>query len=175
VPNILYIQSRNMKMGKKNVLFISVSFLPRCTRMWTGLWGWSNDKEFHLLRYNATHFVEIQRRFEESIGYVAFLAACFMLVSCLVYSSTMELEATRSSETSVDFRRTRRRYIPEDRTIHNHRCENLISWFIPSNLQQDNVLAKVKLKSSIFWDVTPCSPLNVIRRFPGTCCLHFMG
>jgi hypothetical protein len=32
------------------------------------------------------------------------------------------------SETSVDFPRTTRRYIPEDRTIHKHRCENLKSY-----------------------------------------------
>jgi hypothetical protein len=31
-------------------------------------------------------------------------------------------------ETSVDFQRTTRRYIPEDRTLHNHRCENLKSY-----------------------------------------------
>jgi hypothetical protein len=35
------------------------------------------------------------------------------------------MEATFSSETSADFQRTVRRYIPEDRTLHNHRCENL--------------------------------------------------
>jgi hypothetical protein len=31
------------------------------------------------------------------------------------------------SETSVDFQRTTRRNLPEDRTFHNHRCENLKS------------------------------------------------
>jgi hypothetical protein len=53
------------------------------------------------------------------------LATCFMLVSCLAYSSTLKMEARCFSETSVDFQRTTRRYIPEDRTLHNHRCENL--------------------------------------------------
>jgi hypothetical protein len=33
-----------------------------------------------------------------------------------------------SSETSVDIQRTTRRYIPEDGTLHNHRCENLKSY-----------------------------------------------
>jgi hypothetical protein len=33
-----------------------------------------------------------------------------------------------SSETSVDFQRTTQRYTPEDRTLHNHRCENLKSY-----------------------------------------------
>jgi hypothetical protein len=35
------------------------------------------------------------------------------------------MEAIFSSETSVNFPRTTRRYISEDRTLHNHRCEDL--------------------------------------------------
>jgi hypothetical protein len=34
------------------------------------------------------------------------------------------------------------------------------------------VLTAVVMKSSIFWDITPCSPLKVNRRFGGTCRLH---
>jgi hypothetical protein len=38
------------------------------------------------------------------------------------------------AETSVDSQQTTRRYIPEDSTLHNHRCENLKSymflWYI---------------------------------------------
>jgi hypothetical protein len=33
-----------------------------------------------------------------------------------------------SSETSVNFQRTTRRYIPENGTLHIHRCENLKSY-----------------------------------------------
>jgi hypothetical protein len=40
-----------------------------------------------------------------------------LLVSCLAYSSTMKTEATCSSETSVDFLRSTRRYIPDDRNL----------------------------------------------------------
>jgi hypothetical protein len=36
-------------------------------------------------------------------------------------------KSSYSSETSVDFQRTTRRYIPEGRTLHKHRCENLKS------------------------------------------------
>jgi hypothetical protein len=54
-------------------------------------------------------------------------AACFVLVFCLAYSLTLK-EIRRSSETSDGFQRTTRRYIPEDRTLHNHRCENLKSY-----------------------------------------------
>jgi hypothetical protein len=51
-----------------------------------------------------------------------------MLVSCLAYFSTSKMATTGSSEASVGFQRTTRRYIPEDKTLHNHRCENLKSY-----------------------------------------------
>jgi hypothetical protein len=41
--------------------------------------------------------------------------------------STLKMEATCSSEMSVDFQRNILRYIPEDRTLHNHSSENLKS------------------------------------------------
>jgi hypothetical protein len=31
------------------------------------------------------------------------------------------------------------------------------------------------MKSSVFWDITQCSPLKVHRRFGGTCHLHLQG
>jgi hypothetical protein len=54
----------------------------------------------------------------------------FKLVSCLVNSSALKLEATSSSITSVDFQRTVRRYIPEDRILHNYCCDSLKSYII---------------------------------------------
>jgi hypothetical protein len=36
-----------------------------------------------------------------------------MLVSCSAYSSNLKMEATSSSETSIDFQRTTQRYIPK--------------------------------------------------------------
>jgi hypothetical protein len=39
------------------------------------------------------------------------------LGSCVTYSSTLKMEATCSSETSVNFQRTTPRYVPEDRTL----------------------------------------------------------
>jgi hypothetical protein len=38
------------------------------------------------------------------------------------------MEAICSSETSVATQETTRRHIPEDDTLHNHRCENLKSY-----------------------------------------------
>jgi hypothetical protein len=51
----------------------------------------------------------------------------FMLVPCLVYSSTLKMKAICFSEIYDEFRRETRGYIREDRTIHNDRCENLRS------------------------------------------------
>jgi hypothetical protein len=52
----------------------------------------------------------------------------FTLVSCLAYSSTLEIEVICFCETSVDFQRTTRPYFPEDIVLHNHCCENLNSY-----------------------------------------------
>jgi hypothetical protein len=38
-----------------------------------------------------------------------------------------------------------------------------------------DILTSVVVKSSIFWDITPCSPLKVNRRFGGTYRLHIQG
>jgi hypothetical protein len=46
---------------------------------------------------------------------------------CSDYYSALKMEATCTSETSMDFQRTRR-YIPENRNLHNHHWENLKSY-----------------------------------------------
>jgi hypothetical protein len=53
---------------------------------------------------------------------------CSMLVSCLAHFSTLKMEATCPPETSADFKRTTRPYIPEDRTLHNHSRKDLTSY-----------------------------------------------
>jgi hypothetical protein len=56
------------------------------------------------------------------------LPPAFTLVSCSVWSSTLKMETIYSSDTSVDFQRTTRRYIPENSTLRNHRGEDLRSY-----------------------------------------------
>jgi hypothetical protein len=41
------------------------------------------------------------------------------------WQAELKVEATCSPETSVDFQWTTWCYIPEDRTLRNHRCENV--------------------------------------------------
>jgi hypothetical protein len=53
------------------------------------------------------------------------LPPAFTLVSSSAYFLALRMEEICSSETSVDFQRNTRSYMPEDSTIHNHRCENL--------------------------------------------------
>jgi hypothetical protein len=68
-----------------------------------------------------------------------------------VNKQTWEDAVMCSSETSVDFQRTTRRCIPEDRTVHNHRRENLKPYKF--------------MKSYVFWDITPSNPLKVSQYF----------
>jgi hypothetical protein len=49
------------------------------------------------------------------------LPLLYTLVYCSSYSSTLKMEATCSSRTSVHFQRTTWRYIPEDIIFHNRR------------------------------------------------------
>jgi hypothetical protein len=53
------------------------------------------------------------------------LASAFTLVSCSAYSSTLKIEATGSSETSVDFQRATRRHILEASALH----PNIRQWW----------------------------------------------
>jgi hypothetical protein len=45
-------------------------------------------------------------------------ASKFMLVSCLAYSLTLKMEATRSSKTFIDFQRPTRCYIQDNRILY---------------------------------------------------------
>jgi hypothetical protein len=54
------------------------------------------------------------------------IAACFGLLSCLPYVSTLKLKVKCPSETSVGIQRTIRHYIPEDGTLQNRRSMNLM-------------------------------------------------
>jgi hypothetical protein len=38
-----------------------------------------------------------------------------------------------------------------------------------------DVLTAVTMQSTVSWDVTPCIPVGVHRRFGGTYCLHIQG
>jgi hypothetical protein len=91
------------------------------------IWGSHGGgyEEYYLLGYNAVYTVESQPTFRRNISPLSSglcLPPAFTLVSWSAYSSTLNLEAICSSETSVNFRRTTRRYIAEDSTLRFWWC-----------------------------------------------------
>jgi hypothetical protein len=82
--------------------------------------------------YIRTKFHEDWGRRSSNINSIIFwdMTPCSLLqlANCLlakIISSTLKMEAICSSEASVGAQQTTRRHIPEDNTLHNHRCENL--------------------------------------------------
>jgi hypothetical protein len=82
------------------------------------IWGSDSGgyEEFYLLWFrwksadvSGEHAVSILRPFKSPTCYL------LSLVCCLVYSSILKMDATCSSEASVEIQRTTRRYIPEDK------------------------------------------------------------
>jgi hypothetical protein len=65
-----------------------------------------------------------------------------------VIFSTLKMEAICSSETSVDTQLTTRRYFPEDGTLHNHRCENLKSYWKEQHLRDLSMNGRTALNGS---------------------------
>jgi hypothetical protein len=95
-------------------------------RIWTS--SSCGYEEPYLLRRNAVESIEINQRF----GWTSRLhlqsrrtsqirnqhEAGTTKISSLAYSSTLKMEATCSSETSVDFQRATLRYITEGKTLN---------------------------------------------------------
>jgi hypothetical protein len=79
------------------------------------------------------------------------LAPAFALVSCL--ASTLKMKKTCSSETSVDFQRTTRCYIPEDGKLF---ITTGVRTSSPRKRNIFEVFTVVTVKVAGFWDVTPC-------------------
>jgi hypothetical protein len=89
---------------------------------------------------------------------------CFMLGSCLAYSSPLNVDATRSSEMWFDFRRTIRSYIPEDRILLNlcisSNCIFRRSIYIPTHMLKyynSDSLTATKFKPHICAVILTCN------------------
>jgi hypothetical protein len=87
-----------------------------------------------LLWYNAAQSGEIQPTFRMNISpsYLATKSKPCKKPAWRMqqYSSTLMMEEIYSFSTVVEFHQTTRRYTPEDRIYHSHRCENLKSNFV---------------------------------------------
>jgi hypothetical protein len=51
----------------------------------------------------------------------------FVMLASLAYSSTVNKETQRSSETLVNLYQTEQRHIPDDKALHNYRVLSLIN------------------------------------------------
>jgi hypothetical protein len=94
--------------------------------------GPSSDVQRHVFQ-RKSNYVSEERvasifRVEEYAKTIKQHQSRWKLVSCLTYFSTLKLEVICSSETSVDFQRTTRCCIPEERALHSHRFKNLKSY-----------------------------------------------
>jgi hypothetical protein len=75
------------------------------------------------------------------------------------------MEAKCSSETSIDFQRTTRHYIPEDRTLHNHSCRNAIYVVLLYNPQTYYVVSVRRHATCL--SVLQCVPGDAVRYIDG--------
>jgi hypothetical protein len=55
------------------------------------------------------------------------------------------------------------------------KCIGLNGTYTSGTSVEFEVLTAVVTTSFVFWDITSCSPLKVIRRFGGVCRLHIQG
>jgi hypothetical protein len=86
-------------------------------------------ENFYYLRYNTVYYAEIQVTFQRKI---------------LPTSSGSENKASKKpARKSVDFQRTTRRYIPEDRTLYGNESSGSIKcWEILEQLSDWRLLKK---------------------------------
>jgi hypothetical protein len=81
-------------------------------------------------RWNSHNKMYLKSIFFWDMTPCSALSATCLLAASLNYSTTLTMEAIRSSETSGTTQRTTRRHIPEEDTLQNHRCENLKSYTV---------------------------------------------
>jgi hypothetical protein len=89
------------------------------TRPYPGLTEWE-------LQHNNVYW-KVKGKITPVLAHHTIASNGFMSIYCLAYPSVVKMKAVCSCETSVHFKQNTWRYIPEDRTLHNHRCANFKS------------------------------------------------
>jgi hypothetical protein len=103
---------------------------------------------------------------------------CFGVICCLHLqgSFTMTIGTTDSSETLVTTYQTTRFCNPESKcSILGVKDEVQHAYKTTGKIVGFEVFTAVVMKSTIFWDITPCNPLEVNPRFGETYRLHLQG
>jgi hypothetical protein len=112
--------------------------------------GWLTDWQLTVSWYGFKGFIFWHKSLCSSLKFVKEYVASkirVLLAGFLpVCYSFLKVKATSSSETYTDFLRLTSHYIPEDRTLYNHRCKDLQScmvqivpfskfpWFLRTNM-----------------------------------------
>jgi hypothetical protein len=111
----------NTRRGKKDIWF---EVLTAMVMKSSFSWNIMPCSPFKVNRYfGGTSRVRLQTwrisqaRSQYKIGSKKGTVACVVLVSCLVYSLTLKMQATRSSDNGVEFQRTTLHHTPEDRNL----------------------------------------------------------
>jgi hypothetical protein len=105
-------------VGCKNQL--ADHMLPLVQPCFKQFWIRNLPSKWRVLSCEIKRHIEHWKSTDVSKEHITSIFRAFHLLS-----STLKMESICSSETLVDFQRTTRRYIPQDSTLHNHRCENL--------------------------------------------------
>jgi hypothetical protein len=83
------------------------------------------NEEFFFWDITPCSPLKITRRFGGNMSPPS--SAYYLLHANFLFLSTLKMRGTCSSETSRGLEWTTRRYIPQDRTVRSHRCEELKS------------------------------------------------
>jgi hypothetical protein len=109
------------KFQGNNAVYNRIGFevLTAVVMMCTIFWDITPCSQFKVSRsFGRTYRLHVQgRRISRATNVKAGDKQSRLLATCSAYSSTLKMEAICSSETSADFQRTTRRYIPEDSTL----------------------------------------------------------
>jgi hypothetical protein len=117
--------------------------------------------------------LQIEQQAKHEAGSKPLLATCFLLVSCcacyLLHVSFLfglpfdpEDEVICSSGTSAYFQRTTWRYIPEDRTLHSHHCENLKSYILRHLLSNTLILWPLIVRNQVLYPQKTIAKVSLV-------------
>jgi hypothetical protein len=127
----------------------------------------SLKSEVHLSRYLEIHFMSHRRhairktnRFILFIGMVIVGWHLAVYLLCLFF----DLEAVRSSETSVKLYRTTRRNIPEDSNLYSYRCEDVKFRKDMGKFAHSFPILGLYRSSAFMWRSCVCCPLVLAAR-----------
>jgi hypothetical protein len=119
------------------------------------------EEELYVLGYNAVQSVESTRRFGGT-------CRLHLQGSRVSHARNQHEVGSKLPKTSDDIQRTTRQYIPEDRSLHDHRCEYLKSCCLKFYkrkipLKNLHILSKLSCTSSCVHqvDISDCRKLNI--------------